>query len=716
MFYRLFLLVIFLTVCFKAEAINPINYDSNLSSYIGNKVLFFEDASNNLTIEDFLKNNKKFELNKSDVPNFGVTKSTYWLKFELINNSDCDNLVINVENPLLNYVDIYVVNSDTLVESIHNDYSDGYKNRVFDHQYYTFKLFIEPQDTMTYYIKTQSDMSLLVPISIHNKENATDKMLYFDLRTGIFVGIMLAMLLYNLFLYVSSRDRQYLYYVNYIFWVASAQLALVGLFHRFLADNYPIANYIVPFAGAMSAIASVLFVRSFLSINEYSKRFNIYLNLIIVVDIIAILLLFVDISLAYNIVNIVAGIGALFLFYIAIYVKFKGNKAANFFIIAWSVFLLSVVVFVLKDVGLIKYSQFTTYVVQLGVSIEAMLLSFALGNKINTYRKEKEESQKREFIALRENERLIREQNEILELKIEERTQELQYANESLQVTLDDLKEAQSQLVESEKMASLGQLTAGVAHEINNPINFVTSNVKPLKRDLDMVWEAFSYIESIAFDTDLDYDQKKDKVDTYKEELDIDYLKTEIDFLLKGMHDGASRTAEIVKSLRVFSRVDEDTVLPADVNLGIESTLVIIGSLLSENIELEKNLNYLPQIECYPGKLNQVFLNIFTNAIYAIEKKFKGKIGGKLKIESLHLPEENQIQILVEDNGIGIPEDILNKIFEPFFTTKDVGEGTGLGMSIAYNTISKHNGELKVKSVVGEKTIFTINLPVNQSR
>lgn len=713
MLYRFFLFLFFAIICFRAEAITPLVYSSEISTYIGKHVSFYEDKSNSLTIGEILNSNIEFKSDLDNVSNFGLTKSTYWLKFNLINKSDCRNLVINIENPLLNYADLYIVKSDSLIDSIFVNQTDMFSNRVFHHQFYSFQLFVDFNDSLTYYVKTQSDMRLLVPISVHNNDNATDELLCFDLRTGLFVGVMLAMLLYNLFLYVSSRDRQYLYYVNYIFWVTAAQIAILGLFHRFLVADFPIANYVVPFAGAMSAIASAMFVRSFLSIKEYSKKYNVCLNIIIIADIVAILLLFVDISLAYRLVNIVAGVGASFLLYLAFYVKSKGNKAANLFIIAWGIFLISVIIFVFKDIGLIKYSQFTTYVVQLGVSIECILLSFALGNKMNIYRKEKDDSQRREFLVLRENERLILEQNEILEVKIEERTQELQQANESLIVTLKDLKDAQSQLVESEKMASLGQLTAGVAHEINNPINFVTSNVKPLRRDLDMVWEAFSYIEDMVLNTELDSNQKKLRVDAFKKEMDIDYLKSEMDFLLNGMHDGASRTAEIVKSLRVFSRVDEDTVMPADLNLGIDSTLVIIGSLLSDNIKLDKKLAKLPPVECYPGKLNQVFLNVFTNAIYAIEKKFSGKVGGVLKIETQYLADLDQIQILVEDNGIGIPSEIINKIFDPFFTTKDVGEGTGLGMSIAYNTIVKHNGVIKVNSEIGEKTIFIITLPIS---
>lgn len=710
--FKLILFFVLLTISNSLLALDIVHYNSDMAAYIGKEITFLEDPEGQLTIHNVLNEDIKFERSTGDVPNFGITKSVYWLKFDVLNDSKCRDLILNLENPLLNYAKLYIVKANSVVDSV--CVSGDWINKAFNHQFYTFNLLMDDGDSYTYYVKVKSDMQLLVPVSIDNRDNTINKLLFFDLRTGLFVGIMLAMLVYNMFLYISARDRQYLYYVNYIFWVTVAQAALVGLFHRFLPSYHPVTTFVVPFSGAMSGIASVLFVRSFLSINEYTKRFSIYLNIIIIADVLAILLLFVDVSLAYRLVNLVAGLGSFLVLIIAFYVKRKGNKVAGLFLIAWGIFLSSVIIFVLKDLGVLKYSQFTAYVVQLGVCIEAMLLSFALGNKINTYRKEKEESQVREFNALRENERLIREQNEMLEVKIEERTHELQVTNESLEVTLQELKEAQSQLVESEKMASLGQLTAGVAHEINNPINFVTSNVKPLRRDLDMVWDALSYIEKIAYTEGLDIDQKRNQITAYKKQLDLEYLKSEIEFLLRGMHDGASRTAEIVKSLRVFSRVDEDSVMRADVNLGIESTLVIIGSLLVDNIQVEKKMGNIPHIECYPGKLNQVFLNIFTNAVYAIEKKYSGKVGGLLKIETSHLKEEKQIEIIIEDNGIGIPSEIVNKIFDPFFTTKDVGEGTGLGMSIAYNTIAKHNGEIKIDSTVGEKTIFIIKLPVNQ--
>lgn len=264
------------------------------------------------------------------------------------------------------------------------------------------------------------------------------------------------------------------------------------------------------------------------------------------------------------------------------------------------------------------------------------------------------------------------------------------------------------QLVESEKMASLGQLTAGIAHEINNPINFVTSNIKPLKRDVEMVIDMLGQVEDI-YSSDGTVEEKKTKIDNLKQELDFDYLKTEIDYLLNGIADGSNRTAEIVKGLRVFSRLDEDDLKRADLNEGIDSTLVIVNNQIDKT-EVVKNYGTVPEVECYPGKLNQVFLNIMSNGLHAIKSKFKDEKGGIFTITTS--TNDTHVIISFKDNGSGMTEETKKKLFEPFFTTKDVGEGTGLGLSIAFNTINKHNGTITVNSELGEGAEFIIEIPI----
>jgi signal transduction histidine kinase len=278
-------------------------------------------------------------------------------------------------------------------------------------------------------------------------------------------------------------------------------------------------------------------------------------------------------------------------------------------------------------------------------------------------------------------------------------------AYQELNRTLADLQETQLQLVQSEKMASLGQLTAGIAHEINNPINFVSANVKPLQRDVGNLLEVLGRYSEIRPDDRVA--EQLAEIAALKEEIEIDYVIDEIQMLIKGIEDGARRTAEIVKGLRNFSRLDETDLKRANVNEGIESTLVLLHSTYKDHVELKKDYGELPEIECFPGQLNQVFMNLLTNAIQAIPER------GTISITTRSLGD--RIRISIKDTGGGIPQELLGKIFDPFFTTKEVGKGTGLGLSISLGIIEKHHGTMVVESEPGEGTEFIITLPVEQT-
>lgn len=275
--------------------------------------------------------------------------------------------------------------------------------------------------------------------------------------------------------------------------------------------------------------------------------------------------------------------------------------------------------------------------------------------------------------------------------------------NEELSATLENLKQTQSQLVQAEKMASLGQLTAGVAHEINNPINFVSAGIDSLAtnyQDLSEVLEKYAALRPHEDNSGL-----LEEIEQLKQELDMDYLLEEIPQLLQSIKSGANRTTEIVKSLRNFTRLDEDHLKKADINEGLDSTLVILRNQTANRINVVKDYATLPMINCYPGQLNQVFMNIISNAVQAIEGE------GEIRIKTQQL--NGSIVVRISDNGSGMSDDLKNRIFEPFFTTKDVGEGTGLGLSISYGIIEKHNGRIEVESELGKGTEFIIELPVN---
>lgn len=287
---------------------------------------------------------------------------------------------------------------------------------------------------------------------------------------------------------------------------------------------------------------------------------------------------------------------------------------------------------------------------------------------------------------------------------LESQKKEIEAKNLELENTMHQLKEAQNQLIQSEKMASLGQLTAGIAHEINNPVNFVLSSINPLKIDLEEIIILLEKYQTVIQNKNLF--STFEEVEEFKKEIDYDYLISEIHSLLKGIEEGGRRTSEIVKGLRNFSRLDEEEKKLANIHDGIESTLLMLRNQYKNRIEIIKEYGNVPEFPCYPGKLNQVFMNVLSNAIQAIPDK------GEIKITTF-LQEETAV-IKIIDSGTGISEQDKQKIFEPFFTTKDVGKGTGLGLSISYGIIKDHNGDVEVNSVPDNGTEFIIKLPINK--
>jgi two-component system, NtrC family, sensor kinase len=682
--------------------------DKAYFKYFGKSVYTFQDETGKLCVSDMIVN-PNFAPNPYSVVNFGISNKTNWIKFKIRNISHQEKIVLNVENAIIDDITCYVLSNGILKDSTHIAESDPIASRPFNSQDFLFNIFIPRGDSATVFLKLKSPKQILVPLTIGNEENLLHNISNYDLLSGLYYGIMIVMFLYNLFLFFTVKDISYLYYVNYMFWVGLTQACLQGYAHRFFwAECSWLTKNMLYIVGAASGIGTVIFTKVFLQTKVHAPKMQLFLNGIILFDSIAIFLdLIGNQGASYNVINTTALIGSIIVITVAAKL-FNKYRPAKFFLLSYSVFLFGVIVFVLKDVGLLPYSTVTSHSVQLSSALEAILLSFALGDKINTYRKEKEESQAQALAVLQENERIVREQNVVLEQKVKERTNELEISNEGLQKAMTDLKEAEAQLVESEKMASLGQLTAGIAHEINNPINFVTSNIKPLSRDVHMLLDAVADLEKIAVEESPIADKQK-KIAKKRKDLEYDYLSIEIAQLLKGISEGATRTADIVKGLKIFSRLDEDTLKKADINEGLESTIVISNHLFDKYVRLEKNYGNLPMIDCYPGKLNQVFLNMITNAVYAIKKKFNGKEGGLLSIKSFQ--DDNFVFISFADNGTGMDETTKKKLFEPFFTTKDVGEGTGLGLSISHNTISRHNGQIIVNTKLGEGTEFIVKLP-----
>jgi signal transduction histidine kinase len=274
----------------------------------------------------------------------------------------------------------------------------------------------------------------------------------------------------------------------------------------------------------------------------------------------------------------------------------------------------------------------------------------------------------------------LRKHRDTLEETVAERTKELRKRKDELERALAELRETQVQMIHMAKMASLGTLAAGIAHEINNPINYVLGGIQPLKSMLEMA-------EQGEADAELWEDMKG---------------------LMEEVESGALRTARIVEDLRQFSHLDRGEFVPTDLNAAIDQTLRFLAKKLGDQIEVERDYGELGEFVCYGGQINQVLMNVLTNAadaILACEDGRKGRI--RIKTER----DEQGVRISITDNGKGIPSEILDQIFNPFFTTKAPQEGTGLGLSISHSIIANHGGRIEVESKEGEGTTFTITLP-----
>jgi signal transduction histidine kinase len=280
--------------------------------------------------------------------------------------------------------------------------------------------------------------------------------------------------------------------------------------------------------------------------------------------------------------------------------------------------------------------------------------------------------------------------------------QDLEKRNTELARQKTEMEHLQAQILQADKMASLGQLAAGIAHELNNPAGFIYSNIEMLKDYIERLKRCLSDHDEIALPP-----EATARMEAIKKEIDYDHLVVDLDSILSDCYVGAERIRDVVQNLRLFSRLDEAEFKRVDVNEGIESTVRLLsGYYKAGNVTLTHSYGDLPQIDCFAAQLNQVWMNLLANAAQAI-----ATAEGEVHIKTWC--EERTVIVSISDNGPGMSPDQLKRIFDPFFTTKPVGEGTGLGLSISHGIVERHGGRIEVESTPGQGTTFTTYLPVD---
>lgn len=673
-----------------------VTYKGDIVEHFGSNIGIFCDSLSSLSSKQALEN-KSYKSAELDVPNLGVTNFTYWIKLRLRNESNEENLFIDLRQPGLDEVTFYFKN-----DSVYLNDQTKISSRTIKNQNYIFPISVEKGAEYTLLFKVKSGDQIQLPFAIGNVNQINEQLGKKDLYFGLYSGILFAMLISAFLIYLKTRDNNYVLYVAYILTVYLTQANFQGYTLRFFWSNSPwIERYSVYIFSALVGIIGSIFILNYLQVKKGAKwSLKVFYAIFFIYPLVVIPAFFGYFNFSYNVLQLIASFSAFFVLYVAFYTWRRGNSQAGNLLIAWSVFLLGIVVFVLKDFGLVPYNVFTSNTMTIGSAIEGILLSFGLADKINQLKLEKEQ-------ANAEKLKMMASQNEILEFKVHERTAELEDAKERIQSQYDHLRLTQKQLVESEKLAGLGQMTAGIAHELNNPINFVSSNVGPLHRDIeDVVGLLNEYYQ-------LPEDATKEQLLSLKtkyEKTGIDFVQKEIHLLLQGIEEGSKRTAEIVRGLRIFARADKDTLVPANVNECLQSTLVVMKSITKGNVNLSKDIDSsMPFIECFPGKLNQVIVNLIANAVQATQLPGRSVAERLVQVRSWH--DDKYVHLAVKDNGCGISPEVQEKIFLPFFTTKSVGEGTGLGLSIAMGIVEEHGGEIEVVSSPGEGSEFIVHLP-----
>lgn len=661
------------------------NYD------IGTSTTYYEDKTERLKIEHILSSeiDKQFVVSKNEALVFGITTSSFWVKITARNKKplQLSRWILTVDYPPLDYISLY--QKDKTGKWISQELGDRlpFTSRAIPHYKFAFVLSMPDTSLHTFYLKVRNGGSVVIGPHIESEKYFVEDSQIGSIGYGFFMGALVIMFFYNLFLYFSLKDISYLAYVCFIFINLLCQLCYSGHISQYLfPDNPLMANKMLPISVALTPMAISFFTITFLNTRKFTPILH---KILLLIGVIAFINFLISVFFTAHVAGYGNGVNISFSLVIVIIAGvvnlIKGNQSARFFLLAWSFVAVGGAIITLKSFGV----HFPNFIARNGSMISALIeivmLSIALADKYNLFKKEKESAQL-EILKLNEN------ATKVLEQKVTERTAELNYS-------LARLKTTQNQLIQREKLASLGELTSGIAHEIQNPLNFV-NNFSEVSRELidELEEELKAGNPDIAFEIATDLKENLSKINQH-----------------------GNRASDIVKGMLEHSRNNTGEPISSDINALVEEYLRLSYNGYKTknkdfNVELVKSFDEnLPKLELIPQDIGRVLVNIINNAFHAIasvnnNERENGYIP-TLAISTLK--STDKVRILIKDNGIGIAEKVKHKIFEPFFTTKPTGQGVGLGLSLAHDIIAKgHGGTIDVESQEGIGTTFIIELPI----
>ncbi|HMY68764.1 MAG TPA: 7TM diverse intracellular signaling domain-containing protein [Leptospiraceae bacterium] len=760
--------LIFMMISFSAyseSSIIPLQTDSGKVA-LGKNIYYHIDRTGRFTIDDMVKpdNEKLFKQNKSNVAEFGFISSPVWLKFTVQElNPDPEDWFLEIAYSSLDTVELYAQQGGKWTVRYAGDHYPFAARELFYRNPGFFMTFPALKEN-TIYIKVHTTSASIIPLTLHQKKHLLKNISFIENLYCIFYGVLLAMIFYNGSIFISLKNPSYLLYSLTTLSMLIYQISFSGHGFQYLwPENLWMQKYTGLIAAVLFAVFAFEFMIRFLDLKRKTRIF--LRSWLLLQNLITCLALTDSLTSVFRVVGIAGILNTVTVITAGILSWRKGYRPARFFVIGWSLYALGTILAILRLAGLIETNALTNYAMQIGVVSELMLLSIALADSYKLIAEEKSNIQKELLnVQIRMVENLKTSESQ-LEERVALRTAELQESNNTLESALSNLKSAQAQLIQSEKMASLGQLVANVAHEINTPIGAVKAsgrnisdaleytlenlpvlfntlekqdrelfmklirpkNIQPAvlstKEERQLIKETMRQLEEAGLIDTRDKAEMLVQLNVHKEVSEyMPLLKhPEAEFILKAVrristiissaaniNTAVERVSKIIFALKSFSHTNvSEQMVNADLREGLEVVLTVYNNLLKQGIEVIRKYEEIQKITCFPDELNQVWTNLIHNSVLAMSGK------GRLTIEVKQT--ETEVSVSISDTGVGIPENIRGRIFEPFFTTRPAGEGSGLGLDIVRKIVEKHSGRIEIQTEEGVGTTFSVFLPYEQS-
>lgn len=599
--------------------------------------------------------------------NLGFNQQPVWLTATIPPLEE--DYYLTLDNPALEFIDFYLTGPEgNLLKTVKTGAARPAGTRELVASNFTF-IIPAAREARTVYLRLAADVPLVGSLHLRNFPEYDASSFYNQAFHYLVVGILFALTVLYLVIFIFLRDTIYLYYLGYLLFVDLFIIQQTGLPAALSGIDFTWFYQHQSLAETGICVTAGYFGLKFLRLKQFLPVWHkiIWGTIILQLAFMLFGLFFNQVILELS--RLVATFYIVVVIFISLYIyQVKQYTPAIYFLFS-SIFLFTgSMVYILRGAELIPNdSFFAQHAVEGGIALEMLVLSLGVSVRIDKIRRKGLQVEK-------ENTRILARQKEVLEQRVQEKTEALQQQNVELQRTLDDLKTTQARLVQSEKMASVGMLTAGVAHELNNPLNFIKNGVMMIQDEIEPAQSGGNHHD-------------EDSIGTY----------------LGIIEEGADRALQIVQSLNQFNRKTDTREEDCDIHSILDNCLMVIKPAIKYHVEVEKNYCHTaPVVKGNGGRLHQAFLNILSNAGQAIEQEGTITINTELCDDS--------VRISISDTGKGIPEEYLNRITDPFFTTKPPGEGTGLGMYITCNIINEHNGSIEINSREGKGTTICIYL------